>query len=1053
MAVDQKYEAIELKDSAESKKPLGKEPSLAADFAERSTKVADAREKISKGKKPKGRDVENLKEEIEMDDHKIDLDDFAARFQTNLETGLTEKIAEEKLKVDGLNILTPPKKVHWLVTLLKIMFYGFAALLWAGSLGAAVVTVYQSVTGNDIIEYLFLAIVLAFVNILTGFYAYYQHHQSNSVMDKFKQMGSSEATVIREGKTYKINPDNLVRGDLIVVKAGERVPADIRITYAENFKVDNSSLTGEAEPQVRKVEFTDDNPLETKNIAMYTTSSLEGLCRGVIILTGDNTIIGRIAGLVSNTKKRESPISKEISEFIHMITVIALFLSLLVFTISMVIRQGSDMILRVFDSLILFISMMVANVPEGLIATLVTSLNHTQQVMAKKNCVVKAAESVETLGSTSVICSDKTGTLTQNIMTVAHIYIDGEIHTTAVGGNKATYDKDSESFKKYLAISALNSTTVFDANAVYEDGKKLEDIPVQDRKCIGDATECAILKFSETHTSVEKFRAENPRVAMIPFNSTNKWMLTIHQMQDGGHKVLIKGAAERVLERCDAFLRNGERMEKNEATLKQYETAYNSLGGMGERVLGCAELNLPTDEFPSGFKFDVDNPNFPLEKFTFLGLYGIIDPPRPAVPSAVATCRSAGIRVIMVTGDHPITAEAISKQVGIISLPTVKDIAKERGCEESEVDPKDARATVIHGSSIKDMDSNELRDILINKDEIVFARTSPQQKLKIVEACQNCGWVVAVTGDGVNDSPALKQADIGVAMGISGSDVSKEAADMILQDDNFASIVVGIEEGRLIFDNLKKSIAYTLTSNIPEISPTLMWIMAGLPLPLGTIPILLIDLGTDLWPAISLAFEEAENDIMSRKPRNADLDPLVNSRTLSMAYLQIGIIQACAGFFAYFVLYANYGFWPSRLVGIRTEWDDPLNDALTDSYGQEWNYVSRKRILFHGWTVFFTSIVVVQWADVTICKTRKLSVFQQGMTNFWLNTGIVFETVLAIFLVYTPGMEIAFNTMPIEFVHWLPAVPFSMLIFVFDECRKANLRANPGGFIEKETYY
>jgi len=989
-----------------------------------------------------------------MDDHKIDLADFVERFNTNMETGLTEAYAKERLDEDGLNQLTPPKKQHWIVTLLKIMFYGFAALLWLGSLGAGIVTIYLSATGEPFTEYLFLCVVLAAVNILTGLYAFYQDHQSNSVMDKFKSMAASEATVIREGKTYKINPDYLVKGDLIVVKAGERVPADIRITYAENFKVDNSSLTGEAEPQARKVDFTDDNPLETKNIAMYTTSSLEGLARGVIILTGDKTIIGRIAGLVSNTKKRESPISKEITEFIHLITVIAVFLSILVFVISMIIDNNADIVLRVFDSLILFISMMVANVPEGLIATLTTSLNHTQQVMAKKNCVVKSPESVETLGSTSVICSDKTGTLTQNIMTVAHVWLDGEIATASTSVAKSSFSTETETFKKFYAISALNSTTVFDTNAVYEDGQAYTDVPVQDRKCIGDATESAILKFAHKEQDVMKFRDANPRVGMIPFNSTNKWMLTIHKMAGTKkHKVLIKGAAERVLDRCDAFLKNGERMPKNDASVAAYEEAYNTLGGIGERVLGCAELDLDETKFPEGFEFDLDNPNFPLEGFTFLGLYGIIDPPRAAVPDAVAKCRSAGIRVIMVTGDHPITAEAISKQVGIISLPTVSDIAKDRGCDVKDVDPKDADAIVIHGSSIKDMSSLDLRDILINKKEIVFARTSPQQKLKIVEACQNCGWVVAVTGDGVNDSPALKQADIGIAMGISGSDVSKEAADMILRDDNFASIVVGIEEGRLIFDNLKKSIAYTLTSNIPEISPTLMWIAAGIPLPLGTIPILLIDLGTDLWPAISLAFEGAENDIMTRKPRSADEDPLVNSRTLSMAYLQIGMIQASAGFFAYFVLYATYGFWPYMLFGIREQWDDKDFNNLEDSYGQEWNYTSRQRIMYHGWTVFFTSIVVVQWADVTICKTRKLSVFQQGMTNFWLNTGILFETCLAIFLVYTPGMEVAFNTMPIQFVHWLPAVPFSMLIFVFDELRKAGLRKWPGGFLERETYY
>merc|ERR550519_226124 len=288
---------------------------------------------------------------------------------------------------------------------------------------------------------------------------------------------------------------------------------------------------------------------------------------------------------------------------------------------------------------------------------------------------------------------------------------------------------------------------------------------------------------------------------------------------------------------------------------------------------------------------------------------------------------------------------------------------------------------------------------------IVFARTSPQQKLIIVEGCQRMGAIVAVTGDGVNDSPALKKADIGVAMGIAGSDVSKQAADMILLDDNFASIVTGVEEGRLIFDNLKKSIAYTLTSNIPEISPFLLFILADIPLPLGTVTILCIDLGTDMLPAISMAYEFAESDIMKRQPRNPFTDKLVNERLISMAYGQIGMIQAAAGFFVYFVILAENGFWPKYLLGLRRAWDSKSVNDLKDSYGQEWTFKERKILEYTCHTAFFVAIVVVQWADLIICKTRKLSVFQQGMNNWILNFGLVFETCLAAFLSYTPGMD------------------------------------------------
>merc|ERR1711874_472653 len=488
---------------------------------------------------------------------------------------------------------------------------------------------------------------------------------------------------------------------------------------------------------------------------------------------------------------------------------------------------------------------------------------------------------------------------------------------------------------------------------------------------------------------------------------------------------------------------------------EKFETAYMELGGLGERVLGFCDFALPKGDYPTGYPFNNDDVNFPIDGLRFVGLMSMIDPPRAAVPDAVSKCRSAGIKVIMVTGDHPITAKAIARSVGIISegTKTVEDIAAERGCNVMDVNPREARACVVHGGEIKDMSEKQIDEILMYHTEIVFARTSPQQKLIIVEGCQRMGRIVAVTGDGVNDSPALKKADIGVAMGIAGSDVSKQAADMILLDDNFASIVTGVEEGRLIFDNLKKSIAYTLTSNIPEISPFLLFILADVPLPLGTVTILCIDLGTDMVPAISMAYEFAGSDIMKRPPRNPFTDKLVNERLISMAYGQIGMIQASAGFFVYFVIMAENGFLPMDLFGIRRSWDSSAVNVLEDSYGQEWTYHDRKILEYSCHTAFFVSIVVVQWADLIICKTRRNSVSQQGMKNWVMNFGLVFETVLAAILCYTPGMDKGLKMYPLKINWWFPAIPFSALIFVFDEVRKYLLRQNPGGWIERETYY
>jgi sodium/potassium-transporting ATPase subunit alpha len=517
----------------------------------------------------------------------------------------------------------------------------------------------------------------------------------------------------------------------------------------------------------------------------------------------------------------------------------------------------------------------------------------------------------------------------------------------------------------------------------------------------------------------------------------------------------MKGAPERIVDRCSTILVDGMEYELDDKWREAYNSAYNELGSLGERVLGFCDYMLPQDKFPPGFNFDPEAENFPLTGLRFVGLMSMIDPPRAAVPDAVSKCRSAGIKVIMVTGDHPITAKAITKGVGIISEgnETVEEIAERRGVPVSEVNPREAKACVVHGTDLRDMTPAQIDDILKYHPEIVFARTSPQQKLIIVEGCQRQGAIVAVTGDGVNDSPALKKADIGVAMGIAGSDVSKQAADMILLDDNFASIVTGVEEGRLIFDNLKKSIAYTLTSNIPEISPFLVFIIANIPLPLGTITILCIDLGTDMVPAISLAYEVAESDIMKRMPRDPLRDKLVNDRLISMAYGQIGMIQALAGFFTYCVILTENGFWPKDLFGLRQSWDSRAVNDLKDSYGQEWTYAQRKVLEFTCHTAFFVSIVIVQWTDLLICKTRKNSIVHQGMSNYQMIFGLFFETTLAAFLAYCPGLDRGLRMYPLKWKWWIAPMPFSALIFVYDESRRFILRRRPGGWVERETYY
>jgi len=995
--------------------------------------------------------MDNLKQELELDVHKVTVDEILNRFKTNITNGLTSSQAQTNLAQYGLNELTPPPTTPEWIKFCQCLFSGFAMLLWLGAILCFIAYGIQaSAYEEPPDDNLYLGVVLTLVVTVTGIFSYYQESKSAAIMESFKNLVPQFAKVIRDGKKIDIEAKNVTLGDIVDVQFGDRLPADIRVLDSKGFKVDNSSLTGESEPQLRTNEYTHENPLETKNLAFFSTNAVEGTARGVVVNVGDNTVMGRIAGLASGLDSGDTPIAKEIAHFIHIITGVAVFLGVSFFIIAFALGY------HWLDAVIFLIGIIVANVPEGLLATVTVCLTLTAKRMASKNCLVKNLEAVETLGSTSTICSDKTGTLTQNRMTVAHMWFDDKVEeadTSESQTAKDTFNKNAAGWKTLERVACLCNRSEF------KDNTENMGKPVLQREVNGDASEAAILKCTELSTGgVMAYRKRNKKVCEIPFNSSNKYAVSIHETEDANdprYLIAMKGAPERILDRCSTIIINGKEEPLNDHWKERFNTAYMDLGGRGERVLGFCDTLLDAEKFPKGFAFDSDDPNFPLTDLRFVGLMSMIDPPRAAVPDAVMKCRSAGIKVIMVTGDHPITAKAIARSVGIISEnnETVEDIAARKGIDVSKVNPREAHAAVINGGELKDIKEKELDDILMYHNEIVFARTSPQQKLIIVEGCQRMGAIVAVTGDGVNDSPALKKADIGVAMGIAGSDVSKQAADMILLDDNFASIVTGVEEGRLIFDNLKKSIAYTLTSNIPEISPFLLFILADVPLPLGTVTILCIDLGTDMVPAISMAYEQAESDIMKRQPRNPFTDKLVNERLISMAYGQIGMIQASAGFFVYFVIMAENGFWPRHLLGLRRAWDSAAVNDLEDSYGQEWTYHDRKILEYSCHTAFFVSIVIVQWADLIICKTRKNSVFTQGMKNWFMNFGLVFETVLAAFLSYCPGMDKGLRMYPLYFNWWLPAIPFSILIFCYDETRKFLLRRNPGGWIEQETYY
>nr|XP_044633418.1 LOW QUALITY PROTEIN: potassium-transporting ATPase alpha chain 2 [Equus asinus] len=993
----------------------------------------------------KNHQKEELKKEVDLEDHKLSIKELERKYGTNIVTGLSSTQAAELLARNGPNALTPPKETPEIVKFLKQMVGGFSILLWIGAILCWIAYGIQYFNDkSSSLDSVYLGCVLALVVILTGIFAYYQEAKSTNIMASFSKMIPQQALVIRDSEKKTVPAEQLVVGDIVEIKGGDKIPADIRLLSTQGCKVDNSSLTGNLTPSLR----THDNPLEAENPWNKMSTSPVGTATGMVINTGDRTIIGQIASLASGVGHEKTPIAIEIEHFVHIVAGVAVSIGILFFIIAVSMKY------YVLDSIIFLIGIIVANVPEGLLATVTVTLSLTAKRMAKKNCLVKNLEAVETLGSTSIICSDKTGTLTQNRMTVAHLWFDNQIFVadTSEDHSNQVFDQSSGTWASLSKIITLCN------RAEFRPGQ--ESVPIMKKVVVGDASETALLKFSEVILGdVMEIRKRNRKVAEIPFNSTNKFQLSIHETDDPSDKrflMVMKGAPERVLEKCSTIMVNGQEQPLDDSTAEAFHTAYMELGGLGERVLGFCHLYLPADKFPETYSFDVDTVNFPTSNLCFVGLLSMIDPPRSTVPDAVTKCRSAGIKVIMVTGDHPITAKAIAKSVGIISAnsETVEDIAKRLNIPVEQVSKRDAKAAVVTGMELKDMSPEQLDELLTDYSEIVFARTSPQQKLIIVEGCQRQDAVVAVTGDGVNDSPALKKADIGIAMGIAGSDAAKNAADMVLLDDNFASIVTGVEEGRLIFDNLKKTIAYTLTKNIAELCPFLIYIIAGLPLPIGTITILFIDLGTDIIPSIALAYEKAESDIMNRKPRHKKKDRLVNAPLAIYSYLHIGLMQALGAFVVYFTVYAQEGFRPSALINLRVEWEkDSVND-LEDSYGQEWTQYQRKYLEWTGYTAFFVGIMIQQIADLIIRKTRRNSIFQQGLfRNKVIWVGIASQIIIALILSYGLGSVSALNFTMLRPQYWFVAVPHAILIWVYDEVRKLFIRLYPGSWWDKNMYY
>ncbi|XP_044259109.1 sodium/potassium-transporting ATPase subunit alpha-like isoform X2 [Tribolium madens] len=967
--------------------------------------------------------LENFRKEVSTDCHTIPLEELCNRFDTDPVAGLTPAKAKEVLLLTGPNSLTPSKKKSQIIKYIETLFHGFSALLWIGALLCYISVLIQYLHSDKRkmdMDNVVLGAVLIVVVIATGSFTYYQERKSQTIMDSFARMVPAKATVIRDSTPVTIESRDVVLGDLVDLKFGDRVPADVRIIQCQSLKVDNSPITGESEPQSRSTTSSEDNFLESRNVAFFSTNVVEGTGRGIVIACGDQTVMGRIAGLTARLQPNKTPMAKEFERFMRIISIWAITLGVVLGVTCLILGHS------VIKTLLFSIGMIVANVPEGLLATVIVCLTVTAKRMASQNCLIKKLESVETLGCTSVICSDKTGTLTQNRMTVCHVWYNGKVMEIDFNNLRKIPKPPELGFRNLIRCATLCNRAEF----VSSDDNK----PILQRQVRGDASEGAILKFVEVLNILGKnFKNSNPKLIEIPFSSTTKYQISVHALENKKCLVAMKGAPEVVLERCSSIFHRNETKEMTPDLLQQCNSACLEFAEMGQRVLGFCDLQLD-DSYNPNSKFTVDPANFPQRGLRFLGLIAMIDPPRPQVPDAINRCKTAGIKIAMVTGDHPITAKAIAIKVGIITEGLIHQFTTAQAVRNFKTRYSDPGAVVVHGLVLKELLQEELDDLLFDHPEIVFARTSPTQKLQIVEGYQRLGEIVAVTGDGVNDAPALKKADTGIAMGIAGTEVSQQAADIILMDDNFASIIIGIEEA----------------SNVPEILPFLAYAFLGIPLPLGVVAILCIDLLTDMMPAISLAYEKAETDIMLRPPRNPLRDRLVNRKLYFLAYGNLGMLEALGAFLVYFLIMAEFGFMPARLLNIRDDWESYRK--LNDSYGRPWTHSQRKVVQNTCSTGVMMSVVVTQWTNLVACKTRVNSILVQGMGNMVLNVSLLVETLLTAILSYTPYMYYL-SFYPLSWWWWIYALPFSILLLLYDEYRKWHIRKYPKGWYQRETFY
>jgi len=887
--------------------------------------------------------------------------------KTNLH-GLDDKEARRRLDEYGPNELLEKKKISPIKIFLG-QFKDFLVII------LLIATVISALLGE-----LLDASAIAIILILNAVLGFTQEYRAEKSMEALKKLATPKAHVIRGSKEIEIPTRELVPGDIVILRTGDAIPADLRLIEAINLEVDEAVLTGESIPvkkdtaaileTPRKLEEEEEASIpvaERTNMAFMSTHATYGRGKGVTVATGMNTEVGKIAEMIQAAPPKETPLQIKLEQFGKQVGLGILLISIIIF-LAEILRPGAEDVLKMF---IFAVSLAVAAIPEGLPAIVTLTLAIGVLRMAKRNSIIRKLPEVETLGCATVICSDKTGTLTKGEMTVRKIFTGNQmIDVTGSGfelkgefrrGGKAVQVQGDENISMAIEIGALCN----DSNLRVDERGAL--------RVDGDPTEGALIVAARKAGILQdSLKEQYPRIGECPFSSERKRMTTIHKTFDGRKVAYMKGAAEVVLELCTHIYLEGQVKELSQKERETILEINQKMASEALRILAMAYRSLPEtlQDFSS----------HEIEKnMVFVGLVGMMDPPREEAKHAIRVCEQAGIKVIMITGDHKHTAVAVAKELGLI-----KD------------DPK-----VLTGAELDALSDEEFESIV--EDVVVYARVSPEHKMKLIKALKDKGEIVAMTGDGVNDAPALKNADIGVAMGITGTDVTKEASDMVLADDNFATIVAAVEEGRSIYSNIRKAIQYLLSSNAGEVLTVFIAALLGFPPPLLAIQLLWINLVTDGAPALALGVDPADPDIMVKPPKRPE--ERVFSRGMVFTIITVGVVMTI-GTLATFILGGG---------------------AL----------LSKTEAPRRALTLAFTTMVMFEMFNVFNCRSERHSILKVGVfANKYLMAAVVSSILLQIAVIYIPLFQPIFKTEPLSMFDWLAVTLISSTALIAIEIGK-----------------